>query len=80
MTDTARLESRGAQDCLDCGRPTGAGSGLFASRRRGKDKVTGDAGWLCHACQAGTAGLGGEQAIPLSGRYVVIDIQSMQSG
>lgn len=66
--------------CLPCGRNTAPGTRLFAARKRGVDRKTGTEGFLCHACQPGSAAGGGEQAIPLSGRYVVIDIGSMQPG
>ena len=60
--------------CISCGRPTQAGTALFSGRKRGRDTVTGDGGFLCQACQAGSAAPGSEQWVPLSGRYVVIDI------
>jgi hypothetical protein len=59
--------------CLSCGRDTSAGSNLFASRKRGLDRERNVEGFLCYACQEGTATLGAEQSVPLSGRYVVID-------
>ena len=59
--------------CLACGRETAAGTQLFASRKRGRDREANVDGYLCYACQPGTAGLGAEQSIPLSGRYVVVD-------
>jgi hypothetical protein len=62
------------EHCLSCGRDTAAGSALFAARKRGLDRETQVQGYLCYACQQGTATLGAEQSIPLSGRYVVIDI------
>ena len=61
------------EPCLSCGRDTAAGSALFAARKRGLDRETNAHGYLCYACQEGTATLGAEQSIPLSGRYVVID-------
>ena len=60
--------------CLSCGRDTSAGTSLFASRKRGLDRERNVEGFLCYACQEGTATLGAEQSIPLSGRYVVIDL------
>ena len=60
--------------CLSCGRDTGPGTGLFSGRKRGRDSATGAEGALCYACQPGSAGLGGEQSVPQSGRYVVIDL------
>lgn len=68
------------QPCISCGRNTAPGSRLFASRKRGVDTLTGDAGFLCHACQPGSAKPGSEQSIPVSGRYVVVEIGSMQGG
>lgn len=61
------------EHCLSCGRDTMAGTELFASRKRGLDRETNVEGYLCYACQEGTATLGPQQSIPLSGRYVVID-------
>ena len=61
------------QHCLSCGRDTAPGTQLFASRMRGLDREANIEGYLCYACQAGTAALGAEQSIPLSGRYVVVD-------
>jgi len=61
------------QHCLSCGRDTAAGSALFASRKRGLDRERNVEGYLCYACQAGSAALGAESSFPLSGRYVVID-------
>lgn len=66
------------QPCLSCGRETRAGTRLFSSRKRGRDRSTGDEGFLCYACQPGTATLGGQNTVPLSGRYVVIEFGSMQ--
>jgi hypothetical protein len=66
--------------CLSCGRDTAAGTNLFVSRKRGLDRERHVEGFLCYACQEGTATLGAEQSVPLSGRYVVIDIGSMQVG
>ena len=59
--------------CLGCGRDTAPGSRLFSGRKRAVDKASGAEGVLCHACQSGSAGLGGENRTPASGRYVVID-------
>jgi hypothetical protein len=36
--------------CAGCGRETGAGSPLFAARRRAKYRETGDEVYLCAAC------------------------------
>jgi hypothetical protein len=49
-------------------------SARTATRKRGLDRETQVQGYVCYACQQGTATLGAEQSIPLSGRYVVIDI------
>jgi hypothetical protein len=65
---------------MACGRSTAPGTALFSSRKRAVDKATGETGWLCYSCQEGSAALGAEQSIPLSGRYVVIEIGSMQAG
>jgi hypothetical protein len=62
--------------CMSCGRGTEAGTTLFGARKRGRDTATGDEGFLCHACQPGSADLGGESTAPLSGRYAVIDMPS----
>jgi hypothetical protein len=59
--------------CLSCGRDTSAGTGLFASRKRGLDRERDVEGFLCYACQEGSAVAPADQTIPLSGRYVVID-------
>jgi hypothetical protein len=59
---------------MSCGRDTHAGTPLFSARRRGRDTTSGEEGFLCHACQSGSAGPGGESTTPLSGRYVVIDL------
>ena len=61
------------EPCISCGRDTHAGTALFSGRKRGRDTMTGDDGFLCQACQARSAAQGSEQSIPLSGRYVVID-------
>ncbi len=66
--------------CLSCGRDTAAGTRLYASRKRGIDRETRVEGYLCYPCQPGTAALGAEQSIPLSGRYVVIDIPGGMPG
>ena len=60
--------------CMSCGRDTEAGTTLFSARKRGRDTSTDDEGFLCHVCQLGSAGLGGQSTVPLSGRYVVIDL------
>ena len=62
------------QRCLSCGRDTAAGRKLFAARRRGLDRETNVEGYLCYACQEGTAVVVPDQSVPLSGRYVVIDL------
>jgi len=59
--------------CLSCGRDTAPGTPLFSARKRAVDTESGVEGVLCQACQAGSAGLGAEQTMPLSARYVVID-------
>ena len=61
------------QPCISCGRNTAPGTRLFAARKLGRDTHTGETGFLCHACQPGSARAGSQQTIPLSGRYVVID-------
>lgn len=63
-----------AQPCISCGRDTTAGTRRFSSRKRGRDTHTGEPGFICYACQPGSAGHGAEQTAPLSGRYVVIDL------
>lgn len=68
------------QPCISCGRDTAPGTRLFAARKRGRDTHTAATGFLCHVCQPGSARAGSEQTIPLSGRYVVIEIGSMQPG
>jgi hypothetical protein len=65
-------------DCIRCGRSTAPGSVLFSARKRGHDTVTGRDGFLCQACQPGSAATVADQTVPLSGRYVVIEIGSMQ--
>ena len=62
------------ESCLSCGRDTKAGTSLFSGRKRGRDSLTGDDGFLCQACQPGSAGQGSTQSTPVSGRYVVIDM------
>ena len=57
--------------CMSCGRDTAPGTPLFSARKRAVDTVTGAEGFLCQSCQPGSAGLGGEQTTPASGRYVV---------
>lgn len=57
--------------CISCGRDTSAGTTLFSARKRALDTQTGEMGVLCQACQPKSAGLGGEQTMPVSGRYVV---------
>jgi hypothetical protein len=76
------LAMRGApvNDCISCGRDTAPGSVLFSARKRGRDTITGEEGFLCQACQPGSAALVPDQTIPVSGRYVVIEIGSMQQG
>ena len=59
--------------CLSCGRDTAAGTKLFASRKRGLDRERNVEGFLCYACQEGTAVIVADRSFPLSGRYVVID-------
>lgn len=68
------------QPCISCGRETAPGTRLFAARKRGRDMVTGETGFLCHACQPGSAAAGSRSAVPVSGRYVVVEIGTMQSG
>jgi hypothetical protein len=59
--------------CMSCGRDTAPGTVLFSARKRARDTRSDADGFLCQACQPGSAGLGGEQTMPLSGRYVVIE-------
>ena len=73
MEDAARL-SDSTQPCISCGRDTAAGTGRFASRKRGRDTSTGKEGFLCYACQPGSARPGADSRVPLSGRYVLIDM------
>ena len=68
------------QRCLSCGRNTAAGTELYASRKRGLDRQTGVEGYLCYACQPGTASGGAEQSIPPAGRYAVVDIGGIPQG
>jgi hypothetical protein len=68
------------QHCLSCGRDTAAGTELFASRKRGIDLHTKVEGYLCYACQDGTAVVTPDQTIPVSGRYAVIDLGGFQHG
>jgi hypothetical protein len=63
-----------AQPCISCGGDTAPGTRRFSSRKRGRDTRTGEEGFICYACEPGSAGLGADQQIPLSGRYVVIDM------
>lgn len=65
------------EPCISCHRETRVGTRLFAARKRGRDTVTGEEGFLCHACQRGSAGPGAQHSAPLSGRYVVIDLGNM---
>jgi hypothetical protein len=60
-------------DCISCGRSRRAGTDLFSARKRGRDTVTGKEGFLCRACQPGTAVIVPDQTTPLSGRDVVVD-------
>jgi len=66
--------------CLSCGRDTRPGTRLFSARKRGVDTANGDEGFLCQACQPGSARPGGVSTVPLSGRYVVIDLGNMSHG
>jgi len=68
------------QHCLSCGRDTAAGTILFSARKRGLDRETGAEGFLCQSCQEGSATIVPDQSIPLSGRYVVIDIPGGMAG
>lgn len=69
-----------SQDCISCGRDTAAGTLLFSARKRGLDTLSGDEGFLCRACQEGSAVVGPDQDIPPAGRYAVINMQGMQHG
>jgi hypothetical protein len=62
------------QPCLSCGRDTAPGTVLFSARKRGRDLESGEEGFLCQACQEDSAVVPPDQSIPLSGRYVVIDL------
>jgi hypothetical protein len=73
MTETTS-RNEPAADCLACGRSTAAGTALFASRMHGVDRETGQTGWLCYACQEGSAAPRGDQSIPVSGRYAVVPL------
>jgi hypothetical protein len=42
--------------------------------------LSGDEGYLCQACQQGSAVVGPDQDIPPAGRYAVINMQGMQNG
>ncbi len=64
------------EPCISCQRDTRVGTRLFSARKRGRDIVTGEEGFLCHACQQGSAGPGAQSTAPLSGRYVVINLQN----
>lgn len=68
------MDDQQSQACISCGRDTAVGTALFSARKRGRDTETGADGYLCQTCQPGSAGLGGVSTIPLSGRYVVIDL------
>jgi hypothetical protein len=68
------------EHCLSCGRDTAAGTELFASRKRGLDRQTRAEGYLCYACQPGSASGGAEQSVPVSGRYAVVDIGGIPQG
>ena len=68
------------QPCISCGRETRPGTRLYGGRKRGQDTLTGENGLLCLACQPGSAKPGAEQSMPVSGRYVVVEIGTMQSG
>ena len=63
-----------AESCISCDRDTGAGTSLFAGRKRGIDRQSGAEGWLCPACQPESAETIADQSTPLSGRYVVVDL------
>ncbi len=69
-----------SQPCMSCGRDTSPGTRLFSARKRGLDTLSGDEGYLCQACQQGSAVVGPDQDIPPAGRYAVINMQGMQNG
>lgn len=69
-----------SEPCISCGRDTRAGTTLFSARKRGKDTVSNDEGFLCQACQPGSAADGAKQWVPASGRYVVIDLPQLGHG
>ena len=66
--------------CISCGRNTAPGTPLFSARKRGRDVETGQEGFLCQACQPGSATIVPDQSIPVSGRYAVVEIGPMQPG
>ena len=66
--------------CLSCGRDTGAGTALCVGRKHGRNVKTRAEGYLCEACQPGSAAITPDQQVPLSGRYVVIDIGNLTHG
>ena len=68
------------EHCISCGRNTAAGTKLFSGRAPGRDTMTHALGYLCEACQPGSALVPEDQSIPLSGRYVVIDIPNLTHG
>jgi hypothetical protein len=68
------------EQCLSCGRNVAAGSFLFSARKRAVDQETGHEGFLCQACQAGSAKVTPDQEIPVSGRYAVIDLPGSLPG
>lgn len=59
------------QPCISCRRDTRAGTPLFSARKRGRDTVTDEEGFLCQSCQPGSAAPGATSTVPVSGRYVV---------
>lgn len=65
------------EHCISCGRNTAAGTELFSGRKPGRDMATAATGYLCEACQPGSAAVPPDQTIPLSGRYAVIDIGNL---
>jgi hypothetical protein len=60
--------------CMSCGRETGPGTPTYSGRKRARDTVSGMEGFLCDVCQESSGRVVSDQSIPLSGRYVVIDL------
>lgn len=65
------------EKCLSCGRNTAAGTELYASRKRGLDRLASVEGYLCYSCQPGSTSERAEKTIPAGGRYAVVDLPSL---